>query len=536
MQKNGAVVKMKKALIYLRISSDRQVDNTSLTTQEEICRSYCARENYEVTDIQKHEAVSAKDTNEKRVAELLEFVKVNKNNYEVLVVFKLDRFARSQEQHHWLRGQLMKLGVILRSATERIDESPSGRLVEGVLAAVNEYDNAIRKERVKLGLWRRVTEGIYPWNPPTGYYRPPAIATKLAVPEFDPACCEAVVEVFNLYSTGVYNFVSLSKLMAAKKIKNYKGKVIKFPNQLIDKMLKDEFYIGQLRTQEGKLIKAQHEPLISMDIWNKCQQVMGRQSHNIVQKRNYYNADFPLRRFTKCGFCNKPLTACWSKGRTERYPYYYCRTKGCEKYGKMIFRETDKKDRDSLHDEFYEYLKRVKPKEEFIEVFHEVFITRYEQRKKELSGEYFQKLDEIQELKQEQDWLLKQGRKGLIPDNLLKQRLDEAENKLTMAQMNLNDTYQEKIAIENLLAEAYTFCRTPEIAWYNALPEAKVLYQRLIFPSGITYHYPGLSNQSLGLPFELINTVGSNNPTNVGDNGVEPLTSFLQRSFAAGTT
>lgn len=94
--------------------------------------------------------------------------------------------------------------------------------------------------------------------------------------------------------------------------------------------------------------------------------------------------------------------------------------------------------------------------------------------------------------------------------------------------MNLNDTYQEKIAIENLLAEAYTFCRTPEIAWYHALPEAKVLYQRLIFPSGITYHFSGLSNQSLGLPFELINSIGSKGPTNVGGNGVEPLTSSLR--------
>src|SRR3989344_5394659 len=129
---------MKKSIIYIRISSDRQIDNTSLDTQEEITRSYCKRELFEVIDIHKHEAVSAKETNEKRVAELLEFVKSKQGKFEVLVVFKLDRFARSQEQHHWLRGQLMKLGVILRSATERIDESPSGRLIEGVLAAVNE--------------------------------------------------------------------------------------------------------------------------------------------------------------------------------------------------------------------------------------------------------------------------------------------------------------------------------------------------------------------------------------------------------------
>lgn len=79
--------------------------------------------------------------------------------------------------------------------------------------------------------------------------------------------------------------------------------------------------------------------------------------------------------------------------------------------------------------------------------------------------------------------------------------------------MNLNDTYVEKIEVEALLAEAYTFCRTPEIAWYNAIPEAKVKYQRLIFPQGIYYDFNSLSNRKLGLPFKLISDVGSKKST-----------------------
>jgi len=129
---------MKRAIIYLRISSDKQIDNTSLETQEKISRAYCETEGYEIVDVISKEAVSAKETNIRRVAELLEFAKAREGKFDILVVFKLDRFARNQEQHHWLRGQFMRLSIILRSATERIDETPSGRLVEGVLAAVNE--------------------------------------------------------------------------------------------------------------------------------------------------------------------------------------------------------------------------------------------------------------------------------------------------------------------------------------------------------------------------------------------------------------
>ena len=153
----------KKAILYLRFSDTKQIGNTSIESQESICRNYCLTEGFKVVEIVKNEAVSASQTNVKRVAELLEFCSERKGKFDVLVVFKLDRFARSSEQHHWLRGQLLRMGVILRSSTERIDESPSGKLVEGVLASVNEYDNEVKRERVKLAMWSRVGQGLWPW-------------------------------------------------------------------------------------------------------------------------------------------------------------------------------------------------------------------------------------------------------------------------------------------------------------------------------------------------------------------------------------
>ena len=58
----------KRAIIYLRISSDKQIDNTSLETQEKISRTYCETEGFEIVEITKNEAVSAKETNVKRVS------------------------------------------------------------------------------------------------------------------------------------------------------------------------------------------------------------------------------------------------------------------------------------------------------------------------------------------------------------------------------------------------------------------------------------------------------------------------------------
>ena len=536
---------MKKAVIYLRTSSDRQIDNTSLDTQENLSRGYCERESLEVIDVKRCEAVSAKETNIKRIAELLEYAKENKGKFEILVVWKLDRFARDTQQHLWLRSELLKHGIVLRSATEKIDESPQGRFLETILAAVAQLDNDVRKERVKIALWRRVEEGNYPWTPPTGYYRPPASSNGLPVPIFDPGCKDAAIEVFKLYSTGVYTLNMISRIMSKKKLKNHKGKTIKFPNQLVDKMLKSVFYIGYLKHQDGRLIKAQHEPLIDVPLWEKCQQVRNKQSHNIIHKRNFYSPDFVLRRFTICGYCSKPLTACWSQGRTEKYPYYYCKNKDCEKYGKMIARDTytpkkpaSAKPIEGLHDAFYEYLKLIKPKDKWVEAFHEVFIVRYEERKQELQGEYMRKIDIIKQLEDELDWVVTQGRKGNLSETIVKKQSAEVEQKMTLAQMDLKETHSEKIEIETLLNHAYVFIRTPHLAWYDALPEAKIKYQRLIFPKGVIYQFDSLSNQELGLPFKLIAEVGQKLSTNVGRDRVELSTSSLseKRSTAELTT
>ena len=47
------------------------------------------------------------------------------------------------------------------------------------------------------------------------------------------------------------------------------------------------------------------------------------------ESRNLDHPDFPLRRVVRCGRCDTPLTASWSRGRNRRYPYYHCRKKAC---------------------------------------------------------------------------------------------------------------------------------------------------------------------------------------------------------------
>ena len=380
---------MKKAIIYLRTSSDRQIDNTSFSTQEDICRSYCQREGFEVVGVQKHEATSAKGTNIHRIAELLEYCKENQGKFEALIVYKLDRFARDAQQHLWLRSEILKLGIVLRSATEKIDETSQGRFLETILAAVAQLDNDVRKERAKISMWRRVEEGLWPWQPPTGYFRPKLIGVRLAVCEWDEPCSQAIIDIFTFFNTGAYTQAQLASLMRNRKLKNYRGVILNFSKQFINKILNNRFYAGLLMTYEGKIIQGQHKPLISIALWEKSQATLHSRSNNTINKRLYNNPDFTLRRFTLCKYCNKPMTAGWAKGNGGMYAKYYCHNKICQKYSKTISKK-------NFEDWFFAYLKQVKVKEEYVELFHQVFIKRYEERIHEIKGDYLRKLEEIQ--------------------------------------------------------------------------------------------------------------------------------------------
>ena len=152
----------------------------------------------------------------------------------------------------------------------------------------------------------------------------------------------------------------------------------------------------------------------------------------MTRKRIYQNPDFPLRRFVLCGGCGQPLTACWSKSaHSGRYAYYYCTNKDCHRYSEMI-RKAD------LENEFSVYLKNIKPRDEFIERFNEVFIQRYHEREQEIRGGYLRQIDEIKEMEVEEQWLIRKGKDGILPDHVLKQQFDDLEQKVDFGK-NVSD-------------------------------------------------------------------------------------------------
>src|SRR4249919_2148438 len=86
-----------------------------------------------------------------------------------VVVHKIDRLARSMEDHLAIRAALRHAGVQLVSVTSNIEETASGRLVEGIHALMAEFYSANLAGEIRKGMTQKAKMGGWPTKAPIGY-------------------------------------------------------------------------------------------------------------------------------------------------------------------------------------------------------------------------------------------------------------------------------------------------------------------------------------------------------------------------------
>lgn len=313
------------AVIYVRVSTKEQTENLSLPTQLRACEEYCRRQGYEILERFHEEGESAKTTNRSQLQNLLTFCRLNKGRVHFVIVFNLTRFARDKYDHFALRSHLQSLGISLRSATEPIDDTSTGKLMEGVLAAFAQFDNDVRSDRTRAGMKAALDLGRWVFLAPIGYLNAPRAVGKSLIA--DPERAPLVRRAFEEYATGRFTKEQLLKQARAWGLTNRRNRPL--TSQAIGMLLRNQLYAGIVDVPEygvrGK--RGDFEPLISEDLFCRAQAVLsGRLPSTTPRQRTH--PDFPLRGFVRCDSCGRGLTGSWSKGRSDYYAYYHCRP-GC---------------------------------------------------------------------------------------------------------------------------------------------------------------------------------------------------------------
>jgi site-specific DNA recombinase len=159
---------MRRAVIYCRVSTTEQTKNLSLPVQEKACRDYCEREEYEMAAIFIEQGESAKTIDRPKFKELLAFCRQKKNRVDAVIVNSVSRFSRDKYSHVTVRALLSRLNITLRSVTEPIHDSPTGKLVEGILSTIAQFENDEKAVRTKRGMKEALDRGSWPFPVPLG--------------------------------------------------------------------------------------------------------------------------------------------------------------------------------------------------------------------------------------------------------------------------------------------------------------------------------------------------------------------------------
>lgn len=482
----------KKAIIYLRVSTEEQVENFSLDTQEEACRKEAGRKGYIITEVFREEGKSAKNiTGRPELIRLLDYCRKNRRVVDAVFIYRLDRISRQTSDYLAIRKRLADYNIALISVNEPTGNSPTEKLLETIIASFAQHDNDVKSERTKNGLRARFLSGLCS-RAPIGY----TIENNYAVQDKD---FEQMKKAWELMATGTKSLSEMAKIMHTWGIKKIvSGKEYKLRAQTVDRLFRNKFYIGVLTSAKyPEEVKGHHIPMVTEEQFYKVQAILdGRNISNItLAKRTRDNPEFPLRRIIKCSKCDTALTGAWTKGRTgQKYAYYFCKARcGSPSIPVKV-----------IDDSLIDFLKEISPKKTSLDFFLLLLRNTFQKNLSLLKAKREKAEFEVMQLKELRKTLVQKNLKGIYSDEIFLEQNKEIEDKIASAQMVLNSTSFERYNIDDIIAfMREKFKNLGETYKNSSLGERRVLLVS-IAPSGLHWQYSGYSKQEIGSLYQSI--------------------------------
>lgn len=177
---SAEAITAKRAVLYLRVSSDRQTKTAgdgkgfSIHAQQKRCEQKADEIDATVVETYVELAESAKSAKRPELQRMLSRIR-NKGDVDCIILFKVDRFARNRTDDALMMHELREHGVQLISATENIDSTPEGQMMHGILATFAEYEILRNAVRTKSGMDQKAKMGGTPARPRWDTSTPPPL-------------------------------------------------------------------------------------------------------------------------------------------------------------------------------------------------------------------------------------------------------------------------------------------------------------------------------------------------------------------------
>ena len=330
-----------KAASYCRYSSDNQREE-SIQAQSRAIKEYANKEKIQIVKIYTDEARSATTDNRPGFLQMIKDSEMR--IFDLVLVHKLDRFARNRYDSAFYKRELKQNGVKLKSVLENLDDSPESIILESVLEGMNEYYSANLSREVMKGMKETALQCKHTGGkPPLGY---DVAKDKTYVINEQEA--RAVKLMYELHAEGK-GYTIICDTLNNQGYRTQTGRLFSrtsIYNILINEKYKGVYVFNRTESkingkrnhskskEESEIIRIKDgmPEIVNEDLWNKVNDLMkSRKKGTNSAKENYLLSGLII-----CGKCSGSMVGNRRKaGRNKRMykTYEYStrkRAKGCD--------------------------------------------------------------------------------------------------------------------------------------------------------------------------------------------------------------
>ncbi|OKA30435.1 recombinase family protein [Bacillus cereus] len=308
-----------KCAIYRRVSTDEQAEKGfSLENQLLRLQAFAESQGWEVVHDYMDDGYSGKNMNRPQIKRMLHDLKLNK--FDIVLVYRLDRFTRSVKDLNDLLEVFKDHEVDFKSATESIDTATAtGRMILNMMVSTAQWERETISERVKDVVRKKKDLGLISTGyPPYGYAMNDGVISQV------PHEVEIVKFIFE--KAKVYGFQKISKLLNEQGLVTRNG--TKWLISTASRIAHNPFYSGEMRykrdgeTSTVPINVEGYEPVITKEEHRDVLKAIKKRNRN--QTRSKSNEVYPFSGIVLCPECGHPMKGTRVSSRGYYYKYYRC--------------------------------------------------------------------------------------------------------------------------------------------------------------------------------------------------------------------
>lgn len=477
-----------KAVAYIRVSDDSQVDGESLEVQQKRIEKYAEDNDLEIVQWFGDEGVSAKTVNKRKdMLELLKYCTRHKGNIGYVLFYDMKRASREAVSYYTqVEAILQGLGIVVRSATQYIDESPTGRFIKGVLVLNAQLDNEIKSGVTSDNMASVAKQGWWQHGYLIGY---DLVKIKIGTKKYRTTLkrnrnSDKVRQLCQAFAKGGLTQADIVRMARELELKNHRGKYL--DDNGVHRLFTQPAIAGYICSKhtDFEMYEGKHlaEAIIDLATFNQIQKRISETSRKRSGKKLDVNNElFPLGKFLLCVNCGKTYYYSSPKtGAGGHSPRYHCSRPECR--GKVSSIKAEK-----ANELFSELLKQIKPTDDTLSLYKEI-LNRTAMRQLDNINTRIKNLrNAISEMDTERSTAMRRWNSGEISGNDKDEIITAVEADSLDKKEQLEKLESQQAVKKAQIDYAMNFMGNAYKLWMDADLDLKRRFQNMVFPEGVYF-------------------------------------------------